>query len=417
MKDSPLEPGLLSIFRLFLVIQLGLTVLNVAVHVHLGEYKDWPVGVVVVGAAGTLGLLGYLSWPALLRRLGRAYLPLALALAVFLALLVQGELLQHHVDPRAYVNVENVWLMLLYLLFPLVLIAWQYDFRTVVGYSLFSGVLEGVMLHFANRAVHDLLFGDLVYQRVIFLRTIVFLVAGYVIARAMAQQRQQRQALMEANRQLSHYAATLEQLATTQERNRMARELHDTLAHTLSGLAVQLEAVHSLWPNAPPQAGAMLTAALANTRSGLAETRQAIGALRASPLEDLGLGLALRQLAEAAAGRTGAQLELETPPALDKLAPAVEQGIFRIAQEALENVVRHSEARHLMVRLTRAAGWLTLLVADDGRGFEVRQVQVAGGHFGLQGVRERVELLGGQLEIRSQPGQGATLRVRLEVEP
>src|SRR5512142_1209627 len=167
----------------------------------------------------------------------------------------------------------------------------------------------------------------------------------------MQRQREQRQSLVEANRQVRHYAATLEQLAVTQERNRMSRELHDTLAHTLSGLAVQLEAARSLWRSSPERSHAMLEDALLATRSGLTESRKAIQALRASPLEDLGLTLALRTLAESAASRSGAALDLAIPATLEKLAPDVEQCLFRVAQEALENIVRHAEAQSITVRL------------------------------------------------------------------
>jgi signal transduction histidine kinase len=252
-------------------------------------------------------------------------------------------------------------------------------------------------------------------------------VAGYVIARVMAQQRQQRQVLAAANRRLSHYAATLEQLAITQERNRMARELHDTLAHTLSGLAVQLEAVHSLWPLDPDQAHTLLEGSLQATRDGLAETRQAIQSLRAGPLEDLGLLLALRSLAELATGRAGAALHLDLPPTLEKLAPDVEQCIYRVAQEALENIVQHAGAAHITVGLGHQGNRLVLAVADDGQGFDARPSGTArspdtagavdaGQRFGLQGMRERAGMAGGSLDVTSQPGQGTTVRLTLEPE-
>jgi len=415
MKHEPLEPGLLSTFRIFLCMQIGLTALNVLAHMHLGELVGCPFCAVGVGVGGVLLLLGYLSWPWLQRCLGRYYLPIALAFTVFLTLLVQGEILKNYVDPREFSSSESAWQLFLFLFFPLVLVAWQYNFRAVILYSIFSGLLEIEMLHQTNFANHELLFFDLTYQRVIFIRTIVFLVAGYVISRVMAQQRRQRQELVEANRRLSRYAATLEQLATTQERNRMARELHDTLAHTLSGLAVQLEATRSLWGSAPRRAGEMLEEALVATRKGLAETRKSIQALRASPLDDLGLLLAIRNLAESAADRAGTTLNLETPQNLEKLPPDVEQCVFRVAQEALENAVRHSEARRFDVQLRPEDSRIILLVADDGRGFNATQTDNRE-HFGLKGMRERVEMIGGELDIHSQPEQGTVVRLSLKVE-
>ncbi len=248
------------------------------------------------------------------------------------------------------------------------------------------------------------------------MRTIVFLAVGYVISLIMQRQREQRQSLIEANRQVRHYAATLEQLAVTQERNRMSRELHDTLAHTLSGLAVQLEAARSLWHSSPERSYVMLEDALLATRSGLTESRKAIQSLRASPLEDLGLTLALRNLAESAASRSGAALNLEIPANLEKLAPDVEQCLFRVAQESLENIVRHAEARHITVQLMRAGPCLILSVSDDGRGFDPAQVDPEK-HFGLKGLRERVAMFTGNLEIHSQAGHGTTIRLTLEQAP
>lgn len=408
-KEEQYEPGLLAIFRAFLIIQLGMTVGNVLLHSHVGDLAACPWYTVAVALGCTLLLLGYLSWPGLSRYLGRLYLPSAVALAVFVSLLVQGELLAAYSDPRDYVADGSTWQVFLYLFFPLVLVAWQYDFSAAILYSAFSGGLEVVMLHFSNSYE---LYGDAAYQRQIVARTLVFLVAALVISGVMKRQRRQRQELIEANLLLSNHAATLEQLTTTRERNRMACELHDTLAHTLSGLAIQLEAVRSAWPASPDKAGRLLDEALASTRNGLAETRRAIGALRAVLLEDLGLALAVRDLAEDAASRMGAQLDLDLPNAVGDLSPAVEQCVFRVAQESLENAVRHSEARHLVVRLATGGDCLTLTVSDDGRGFDNSQADAAG-RFGLSGMRQRARTAGGSLDVRSRPGSGTVVELKI----
>ena len=411
MKNAPLEPGLLSIFRLFLGIQFGLIVLNVLSHAHLGQLSGCPFCIIAVAAAGILLLCGYLSWTWLATRLGRHYLPLALTFSIFLSLLIHGELIRSFLDPKGFSSDESAWQIFLFLFFPLVLVAWQYNFRTVARYSFLSAGLEAIMLHFTNYEW----FHQTVYQRSMLERTVVFLAVGYVIGLIMQRQREQRQSLLEANRQLRHYAATLEQLAVTQERNRMSRELHDTLAHTLSGLAVQLEAARSLWQSAPERSYAMLEDSLLATRTGLTESRKAIQALRASPLDDLGLTLALRNLAESAAGRSGAALSLELPTNLKKLAPDVEQCIFRVTQEALENIVRHAEAQHITLQLAHEDSRLILNVSDDGQGFDPAQVDVHK-KFGLQGLRERVAMFTGELQVRSQAGQGTTVHLILELE-
>ena len=153
--------------------------------------------------------------------------------------------------------------------------------------------------------------------------------------------------------------------------------------------------------------------ALGATRTGLAESRKAIQALRASPLEDLGLALALQNLAENAAGRADATLDLDMPANLEKLPPDVEQCIFRVAQEALENIVRHAEAQHITVQMVREDTRLALSVSDNGQGFEPAQVDIEK-HFGLKGLQERVSMFTGELQISSQAGQGTTIRLVLE---
>ena len=410
MKNAPLEPNLISTFQFFLSLQLILTVANVLIHVHLGSLPGSSFCIVMVAIVGILSLFGYLSWRQLATRLGRFYLPAALIFSVFISLLVQNELILSSANPQEFLSYENVWQNFLFLFVPLILIAWQYNFKAVVFYSIFSAGLEILMLHFGNNVW---VFTEISYQRSIFVRTIFFLVAGHMIAHIMQRQREQRRSLLEANRRLRHYAATLEQLAVTQERNRMSRELHDTLAHTLSGLAVQLEAARSLWQSAPDRSYAMLEDSLLATRTGLTESRKAIQALRASPLEDLGLTLALRNLAESAASRAGGILSLELPTDLEKLAPDGEQCIFRVAQESLENIVRHAEAQHITVQLVREEKSLRLNISDDGKGFDPAQVDV---HklFGLNGLRERVAMFAGELQIHSGVGKGTTIRLILE---
>ena len=406
---AALEPNLISTFQFFMSLQLILIIVNVLIHVHLGSLPGSSFGIVALAIVGILSLFGYLSWRGLATRLRRLYLPAALIFSVFISLLVQNELILNSANPQEFLSYENVWQNFLFLFVPLILTAWQYDFKAVVLYSIFSAGLEILMLHIGNNLW---VFNEISYQRSIFVRTVFFLVAGHMIAHIMQRQRQQRRSLLEANRQLRHYAATLEQLAVTQERNRMSRELHDTLAHTLSGLAVQLEAARSLWQSAPDRSYAMLEDSLLATRTGLTESRKAIQALRASPLEDLGLTLALRNLAESAASRTGAVLSLELPTDLEKLAPDVEQCIFRVAQESLENIVRHAEAQRLTFQMVREGANLILSISDDGKGFDPAQVDVQK-QFGLKGLRERVAMFAGELQIHSQPGQGTTIRLIL----
>jgi len=244
-------------------------------------------------------------------------------------------------------------------------------------------------------------------------RAILTMFVGYIVSNLIEEQRIQRRDLAEANRKLVRYAVTLEQLTISRERNRLARELHDTLAHALSGLAVQLDAIAAVWDDIPPRAEAMLERALSIARIGLDETRRALGDLRATPLEDLGLGLAVRALAEDIAARGGLALDLDVPEQMYNLSPEVQQCYYRVAQEALENVARHADARRVGVSLRQADARLTLQVSDDGLGFEDQEVDPE--RFGLRGMRERAELIGGTLTVASHAGQGTTVRLDTEL--
>jgi len=238
-------------------------------------------------------------------------------------------------------------------------------------------------------------------------------------------QREQRRALAEAYeqqafiaRQLQHHAATAEELAISRERYRLSRELHDTLAHSLSAVTVQLEAVRSLWDSHPDKAQHMLEQADETARTGLTEARRALQALRASPLDDLGLALAIEEMAEAAAQRAGARLDLHIQKDLvEALSLAVEQGVYRIAQEMLENVVQHAGATSISVWLEDKGDRLELSVEDDGQGIDLEAVEMPEGadreHLGVRGMRERATLIGGKLEIASRPGKGT--RVTLSI--
>jgi len=186
--------------------------------------------------------------------------------------------------------------------------------------------------------------------------------------------------------------------------------LHDTLAHTLSGLAVQLEAVDAAWETDSDAAHTLLEQSLNATRSGLTETRRALQALRASPLEDLGLSLAIRTLAESLATRTGLTLDLHLPNDLDNLSPPVEQCVYRITQESLANVDRHANARRVSIKLAQANRHLTLTIFDDGQGFVPDEINTEN-HLGLKGMKERAVMVGGNLDVESGPRKGTTVRL------
>jgi signal transduction histidine kinase len=295
----------------------------------------------------------------------------------------------------------------LWVVFQLIVlfVAWQYRLRWVVAGALALCLLDSALsVPFVNR--EGALFP--LYLVTAASRLAAVTSVGLALGLLMSRQRQQRAALAAANRQLAQYAVATEQLAASQERNRLARELHDTLAHSMSGVTVQLEAVEALWDVNAAGARRMLEQALAATRSGLTEARRALQALRASPLADLGLPLAVTSLAESAAARANLALELDVDNQVRTLAPHVEQSVYRVAQEALTNVARHAQAKALRVALLQRDGEVSLTVADDGRGFDVARVN--GAHYGLRGLRERAEMVGAALQVESAPQRGTTIR-------
>lgn len=408
-----LEPDLLPVMQMLFTLQAVLQ--SAGLMIVLVQERFIPTLLVLELLA--LGiLLIYVYWPGLPDRLGRAFLPPVViyysALAIIQRYLFVAFVLPEVVRPpggapgERMMILDSGWSLLVALLIPLVLVAWQYDFPHVLWYcagiTLFELPLMVLAPHPAQITFFDML-------TMVGMRAVVFAMVGYIVTRMIGAQRAQRHDLTEANARLQHAATTLEQLTISRERNRMARELHDTLAHSLSAVAVQLEAVDSALDSAPETAHVLLTKALAQTRTGLTETRRAMHALRASPLEDLGLPLALQNLAQSTARRSGMTLDIQLPTTPPNLAPNMEQGIYRIAQEALTNVARHADATHLAVSL-QCNGAIALTIQDNGRGFDVSSID-AGGHFGLQGMRERADMMNATLDIQSTAGCGATVRL------
>lgn len=201
--------------------------------------------------------------------------------------------------------------------------------------------------------------------------------------------------------------------AQTEERNRLAREIHDTIGQDFSAIAFQLEAAEALLAQGagPERVRSSVAAALDLARKGLEETRRSVLDLRAAPLEGRTLPQALAALAAEAARHSDSQVAFASPPAADPLPPAVEVGLYRVAQEALRNALAHAAAARVTLRLEASPGRLRLSVEDDGAGFDVDGVAAGGGtrRFGLVGMRERLRLLGGSLRVESTPGAGTRI--------
>ena len=215
-----------------------------------------------------------------------------------------------------------------------------------------------------------------------------------------------------AHQQLAQYAQQVETLTLETERQRMARELHDTLAQGLAGVILQLEALEAHLEKGRLAEATLITGQTkTRARATLADARRAIADLREhtaeEPLETIGHEVERFSIA------TGIPCQLDLPAAIS-LPTAAGEHALRCVSEGLANVARHARAAQVWVALGMANGRLHISIRDDGIGFDPGQI--AAGHYGLIGLRERARLAGGVLDINSEPGQGTTLRLELPID-
>lgn len=408
-----IEPGLLRVFRYFTTTAmayfagivifgqvqsfLNLSSEELAVQFYLNL---WTYAV----------LLGYLSISWFRHRLRKYYLPVAIIFSTATPIFSNLIYLVDADTTDLASLVTRSWLLFPILMIPLVITAWQYPFRYSLLFTLSVTVVElAVLLPFLDGISIETLptVGAPIIQ------AFTYGMVGNIINQMIEEQRAQKRKVIEANIRLSEQAEMLEQMATVRERNRLARELHDTLAHTLSGLAVHLEGIKIGLNKDQPEIKAMLDHALNNTREGLEETRRTLKALRPKSLEELGLRLSVIQLAEEAAERGNFDLDYAQLGEFPPLNSAEEQAIFRIVQEAFQNILRHANAErvHFSARVER--GCLRIKISDDGSGFQQDITQENG--FGINGMRERARISGGEIEISSEAGYGTTLILTYEV--
>ncbi len=190
------------------------------------------------------------------------------------------------------------------------------------------------------------------------------------------------------------------------ERRRLAAEIHDGVGQRLASLSYHLDAARAANPADPAEVASELDRAMALARAAFADVRAAIEGLRPVVLDDLGLCAGLESMARSLPGLR-ADVSVDSGP----LPPHLETTLFRIAQEALQNVQRHSRAATVVLSLQQLDGQVVLRVVDDGVGMP--EQSPGPGHYGLVGIRERAELVGGTVEMFSKPGEGTRLSVRL----
>jgi len=407
------EPGLIRAFRYFTFV--ALCYYAILVWFTLAQAGQQLASVQLwwyLNLTSNLAAYLYLSLPYFSQRLGRLYLPVAFGLSAGVPMLTNLMRILPYASGLTW-GVDPTWLTFPSLLVSVVLIAWQYGFHAVLIFTVCAALLE---LGTVYPLVGKIDFQTLPFLGLPLLRAFAFGLIGQIVSRMVVIQRAQRRELIRANVRLSQHAATLEQLTLSRERNRLARELHDTLAHTLSGQAVNLEAIKlSLRPD-QAEIAAMLDMALKTTRDGLTEVRRAIKDLRSGappqPMEDLGLSLAIRHLAMEASARANFILNLEIADPLPGLDPEAEHTIYRIAQEALSNVVNHANAEQVTLRLGYAAARLTLEITDDGDGADLEAVDFESRH-GLTGMKEWADMVHGDLTVDSLPGKGTRVHFSL----
>lgn len=248
---------------------------------------------------------------------------------------------------------------------------------------------------------------------------LVFAVAmAWVFTQEQASRTRAEQLLAElevSHRQLQTYAGQVEELATARERNRLARDIHDSLGHYLTVINVQLEKALAFRDKKPEEADQAVSNAKTLASEALHEVRRSVSALRAAR-EGFSVRAAIQTLVERMqTGQVSVEVQIEGTE--DGFAGESLMALYRAAQEGLTNVQKHAGAGHARLEVLFGADEAILRLSDDGRGFEsARLADLAPGRvggYGLQGVRERLELVGGSLHIESAPGAGTWLLARV----
>lgn len=223
-----------------------------------------------------------------------------------------------------------------------------------------------------------------------------------------------------ANNRLGEYAVQAEELATARERTRMAREIHDSVGHSLTAVHMQIEAARTMLDRDPEKTRAALDKAQRSIQEGLSEIRRSVSALRSDPLDGRDLHGALVDLAELSSS-SGLPVRFRVTGRQRPISQAAALAVFRCAQEGLTNAKKHARARNVELELDygengeagRDENHLRLRVADDGVGLDALGDDATESGFGLLGLRERVRQLDGDLEVVSKSGEGLTLRVEI----
>ncbi|WP_344256775.1 sensor histidine kinase [Terrabacter carboxydivorans] len=393
-EPTPVSPGLRGAVHVLVSALLVVAVLRSV----LGGLPGWPWVVLCSGAVGIVYAVGVRS--ATVARSSRAAAVwLALLMVVWLALLL--------VSPDG-----------IYLAFP-----WSFLLlhllRRPVGLAAVAAVTVAAIAGFAWH--QETFTVAMVIGPVIGAAVVIATVFGYQALHAESEQR--RRLIVELDRTRSDLAAAERRAGVLDERERLAREIHDTLAQGLSSIQLLLQAAtRSLDPARgadPSRAGELVEQARREAQENLAEARRFVRALAPGDLEQSTLAAALRRLCEATSARTGTRVVFHEEGPAVPLATAVEVALLRIAQAALGNTTQHAGATRADVTLTTMDTAVTLDVVDDGIGFDVLDPAAPTptddtvGGFGLRSMRSRAAEVGGVLTVESRPGRGTAVSVNV----
>ena len=221
--------------------------------------------------------------------------------------------------------------------------------------------------------------------------------------------------LESANEQLREYAAQAEELAAVQERNRLARELHDSVTQTIFSMTLTAESSRILLKRDPNQVEPQLDRLNELAQGALEEMRTLILELRPAAVAQDGLIPALHKHVDSLKQRDGLVVELNIHGD-SSIGSEQEEGLFRIVQESLNNVSKHARVDKALVTLQQTNGRVVLAVEDQGVGFDVSEVPLGEEHMGLTSIRERTEMLKGNLKVESSPGKGTRITVDIPAE-
>ncbi|AFZ43150.1 integral membrane sensor signal transduction histidine kinase [Halothece sp. PCC 7418] len=233
-----------------------------------------------------------------------------------------------------------------------------------------------------------------------------------ILINTLLAERESRSQLAIAHKKLRQYALKIEDQATLQERNRIAREIHDSLGHILTALNLQLEGGLKLWETQPQKAYSFIQKAKELGSQGLQEVRQSVSSLRRDPLGGKSLAEAIQFSLQELEKTTGIYTNCDLKNCTF-LSTEISRVVYRLVQEALTNITKHACASQIWVSLEIERTEAILMISDDGKGFEYTQNTTG---FGLQGMKERTLSLGGQFKITSELGKGCTIEIIFPVE-